>query len=488
MPDRRRPSPSAAVVLAAGQGTRMRSSVPKVLHAIAGRSLLGHAVHAVAALEPEHLVVVIGHGADQVREAVAALADELGRPVQVAVQEKQLGTGHAVRCGMDALPAGVAGPVLVTYGDVPLLRPGTLGELLAEQAGTGAALAVLTSVLDDPAGYGRVLRESDGTVTRIVEQADASPEQRAVREVNSGVYAFDGAFLDAGLNRLGTSNTQHELYLTDLVEIARGDGAGVRGVRCDDAWEVAGVNDRVQLAATRAELNRRLLERWMRDGVTVVDPASTWVDVQVRLDTDVTLHPGTQLHGATTVGGGASVGPDTTLTDCAIGAGAAVVRTHGSGAVIGAGASVGPFAYLRPGARLGERGKIGTFVEVKNASIGAGSKVPHLTYVGDATIGEHSNIGASSTFVNYDGVRKHHTVIGSHVKTGSNTKFIAPVQVGDGAYTGAGTVLKHDVPPGALAVSGGSQRIIEGWVEKNRPDTPAAEAARAANSVEAESR
>ena len=487
MPDRQGPRPSAAVVLAAGQGTRMRSSVPKVLHPIAGRSLLGHAVHAVAALEPEHLVVVIGHGGDRVREAVAALADELGRPVLVAVQDKQLGTGHAVRCGMDALPTGVTGPVLVTYGDVPLLRPDTLGELLAEQATSGAALAVLTSEVDDPTGYGRVLRESDGTVTRIVEQADASPEQRAVREVNSGVYAFDGAFLDAGLGRLGTSNKQNELYLTDLVEIARGDGDGVRGVRCTDVWEVAGVNDRVQLAALRAELNRRLLERWMRDGVTVVDPATTWVDVRVQLDVDVTVHPGTQLHGATTVGSGAEVGPDTTLTDCEIGAGATVVRTHGSGAVIGAGASVGPFAYLRPGARLGEQGKIGTFVEVKNADIGAGSKVPHLTYVGDATIGEQSNIGASSVFVNYDGVRKHHTVVGSHVRTGSDTMFIAPVQVGDGAYTGAGTVLKHDVPPGALAVSGGSQRIIEGWVEKNRPDTPAAEAARAAqNSMEAE--
>ncbi|MDT7709215.1 MAG: bifunctional UDP-N-acetylglucosamine pyrophosphorylase / glucosamine-phosphate N-acetyltransferase [Pseudonocardiales bacterium] len=485
--------PRAAIVLAAGQGTRMRSALPKVLHTIAGRSLLGHAVHGVAALEPEHLVVVVGHGADEVRAAVARLADELTRPVLVAVQEQQLGTGHAVRCGLDALPPGLTGPVLVTYGDVPLLRPDTLGELLADHTGSGAAVTLLTSELDDPTGYGRVLRESDGSVTRIVEQADASPEQRAVREVNSGVYAFDAAFLDAGLQRLGTSNKQHELYLTDLVEIARGDGALARGVRCRDTWEVAGVNDRVQLAATRGELNRRLLEEWMRAGVTVVDPATTWVDVQVSLAVDVVLHPGTQLHGATSVGSGAEIGPDTTLTTCEIGAGATVVRTHGSEAVIGTGASVGPFAYLRPGARLGERGKIGTFVEVKNSDIGAGSKVPHLTYVGDATIGEHSNIGASSTFVNYDGVRKHRTVIGSHVKTGSGTKFIAPVQVGDGAYTGAGTVLKHDVPPGSLAVSGGSQRIIEGWVEKNRPDTPAAEAARAAtdattDGMEAESR
>jgi bifunctional UDP-N-acetylglucosamine pyrophosphorylase/glucosamine-1-phosphate N-acetyltransferase len=246
---------------------------------------------------------------------------------------------------------------------------------------------------------------------------------------------------------------------------------------CLDVWQVQGVNDQVQLAQVRAELNRRVLERWMLAGVTVVDPATTWVDVGVRLGRDVVLHPGTQLHGATVVDDGAQVGPDTTLTDVLVGAGASVVRTHGSSSEIGPDASVGPFAYLRPGARLGPRGKIGTFVEVKNAEIGAGSKVPHLTYVGDATIGEQSNIGAASVFVNYDGVRKHRTVIGSHVRTGSDTMFIAPVNVGDGAYTGAGTVLRDDVPPGALAVSAGSQRIIEGWVEKNRPGTPAAQAA-----------
>ena len=478
MTDRSRPG--AALVLAAGEGTRMRSATPKVLHPIGGRSLLGHAVHAVAELDPQHLVVVLGHGGGQVGAAVSALGDELARPVLAAVQEKQLGTGHAVSCGLDVLPHGITGPVLVTYGDVPLLQADTLAALMAEHVASGAAVTLVTTELADPTGYGRVLRETDGTVTRIVEQADATPEQQAIREVNSGVYAFDGAFLESGLGRLSTSNNQGELYLTDLVKIAHDDGAEVRGMVCSDEWQVRGANDRVQLAELRAELNHRLLTHWMRSGVTVVDPANTWVDVQVRLDRDVVLHPGTQLHGATTVGGGAEIGPDTTLTACEIGPGAHVVRTHGSDSVIGAGASVGPFAYLRPGVRLGERGKIGTFVEVKNSEIGEGSKVPHLTYVGDATIGEHSNIGASSTFVNYDGVRKHRTVIGSHVKTGSDTKFIAPLQVGDGAYTGAGTVLRQDVPPGALAVSGGPQRNIEGWVEKNRPGTPAAEAARTA--------
>lgn len=487
MPEPDRPGsvpPVAAIVLAAGAGTRMRSAVPKVLHALGGRSMLAHAVHAVAELAPVHLAVVVGHGRDQVGEALDALADELARPVLAAVQEQRLGTGHAVRCGVAALPPELPGPVLVTSGDVPLLEPSTLAALLAEHATGGAAVTVLTTELDDPTGYGRVLRAPDGGVARIVEQADATPEQRAVREVNSGVYVFDGAFLAGSLDRLDAGNAQGELYLTDLVEIARRDGRPVRAVPCPDSWQVRGVNDRVQLAEVTAELNRRLVRRWMLEGVTVVDPATTWVDVGVRLEPDVVLHPGTQLHGTTSVAGGAVIGPDTTLDDCEIGAGTTVVRTHGSGAVVGAGASVGPFALLRPGARLGERGKIGTFVEVKNADIGAGTKVPHLTYVGDATIGEHSNIGASSVFVNYDGVRKQRTVVGSHVKTGSDTMFIAPVHVGDGAYTGAGTVLRHDVPPGALAVSAGSQRIIEGWVGKNRPGTPAADAAAAAAALD----
>jgi bifunctional UDP-N-acetylglucosamine pyrophosphorylase/glucosamine-1-phosphate N-acetyltransferase len=477
--------PAAAIVLAAGEGTRMRSALPKVLHPIAGRSLLGHAVHAVAALSPGELVVVVGHGREQVGAAVAELADELGRPVRAAVQDMQLGTGHAVRCALDALPAGLDGAVLVSYGDVPLLETATLAELLATHAATGAAATLLTSEPADPTGYGRVLRSADGAVAAIVEQADATAEQRAIREVNSGVFAFDAAFLAAAVDRLGTANSKGEFYLTDVVAMAAAE-RGAAAVRCADPWQVEGVNDRVQLAGARAELNRRLLRRWMLAGVTVVDPATTWVDVQVHLEPDSLLHPGTQLHGATVVGGGAEIGPDTTLRDCQIGPNAVVVRTHGSDSVVSEGASVGPFAYLRPNAHLGERGKIGAFVEVKNAEIGAGSKVPHLTYVGDATIGEQSNIGASSVFVNYDGVTKHRTVIGSHVRTGSDTMFIAPVRVGDGAYTGAGTVLRQDVPPGALAVSAGTQRIIEGWVEKNRPGTAAAEAARAATDLGSE--
>jgi bifunctional UDP-N-acetylglucosamine pyrophosphorylase / glucosamine-1-phosphate N-acetyltransferase len=473
--------PTAAVVLAAGEGTRMRSATAKVLHPIAGRSLLGHAVHAVAALEPEHLVVVLGHQKEQVGGALDALGQELARPVLAAEQPERLGTGHAVECGLTVLPAGLTGPVLVTYGDVPLLEPATLSGMLAEHARADAAVTVLTAEVDDPTGYGRMLRDDAGRVVGIVEQRDATEAQRAVREINSGLYVFDAEFLAAGLARLGTDNSQGERYLTDLVAVAHTDDRPVLGLVCADPWQVRGVNDRVQLAEVRAELNRRILDRWMRDGVTVVDPASTWIDVGVRLAPDVLLWPGTQLLGATAVHGGAEIGPDTTLDGCEIGAGATVVRTHGSGAVIGPGASVGPFAYLRPGTRLGERGKIGTFVETKNADIGADSKVPHLTYVGDADIGEHSNIGASSVFVNYDGVAKHRSVVGSHVRTGSDNMFVAPVRVGDGAYTGAGAVLRQDVPPGALSVSAGEQRIIEGWVERKRPGTPAAEAARRAS-------
>lgn len=479
-------APAAVVVLAAGEGTRMRSATPKVLHPVGGRSLLGHAVHAAAGAGPDHLVVVVGHEREQVGTHTLGLAAELGRDVATAVQDRRRGTGHAVSCGLAALPSGATGTVLVSYGDVPLLDAATLRALQAEHADAGNAVTLLTAEMDDPTGYGRVIRDGKGTVTAIVEQADASLDELAVNEVNSGVYAFDLTFLREALSRLGTDNAQGELYLTDVVATAARDGLGAGAVEVADPWLLAGVNDRVQLAALGHELNRRVLERWMRAGVTVVDPATTWVDVDVRLERDVTLLPGTQLHGRSVVGEAATIGPDTTLTDVVVGARAGVVRTHGSSSRIGPECSVGPFAYLRPGVELDARGKIGTFVEVKNAHIGEGSKVPHLTYVGDATIGAESNIGASSVFVNYDGVTKHRTTIGSHVRTGSDNTFVAPVTVGDGAYTGAGTVVRDDVPPGALAVSMGPHRNVEGWVERKRAQTSSAQAARAARQAAAE--
>ena len=469
----------AVVVLAAGAGTRMKSAKQKTLHEIGGRSLLSHALHAAAGINPERIVAVVGHQRDQVAPAVEAVAAELDREVLQAVQAEQNGTGHAVQCGLEPIP-DFDGTVIVTNGDVPLLTAETIGALLTAHDDSGAAVTVLSMRQDDPTGYGRIVRNNAGDVTAIVEQKDADEATKAITEVNSGVFAFDGAILRDALTRLDSDNAQGELYLTDVLGIAREAGHAVRAHVADDPRELAGVNDRVQLAEAARELNRRTVEAAMRGGATVIDPATTFIGVNVTVGQDVVIHPGTQLWGATSIGDNAVIGPDTTLTDMTVGRGASVIRTHAERSVIGEDATVGPFTYIRPGTVLGEKGKLGGFVEAKNARIGRGSKVPHLTYIGDATVGEETNIGASSVFVNYDGVNKHHTTIGSHVRTGSDTMFIAPVTVGDGAYSGAGTVIREDVPPGALVVSGGPQRTIEGWVEKKRPGTPAAEAARAA--------
>ena len=475
---------SAVLVLAAGAGTRMRSDIPKVLHALGGRSMLSHALHALAEVDPQHLVVVLGKDRDRIAPVVGELAAGLRRPIDVAVQEQQLGTGHATLCGLSALPADFDGVVVVTSGDIPLLDSGTLTALIATHRSEPAAVTVLTTTVPDSTGYGRILRTQDGEVIAIVEETDATPQQRAIREVNAGIYAFDIAELRSALSRLSSDNAQHELYLTDVISIVRADGHAVHANHVDDAAVVAGVNDRVQLSDLAAELNRRIVATHQRSGVTIVDPTSTWIDVNVSIGRDTVVQPGSQLLGGTRVGAHCRIGPDTTLTDVHVGDGASVVRTHGSEAIIGAGSDVGPFTFLRPGTRLGADGKLGAFVETKNASIGTGTKVPHLTYVGDADIGDYSNIGASSVFVNYDGETKSRTTVGSHVRTGSDTMFVAPVTIGDGAYTGAGTVLRGDVPPGALAISAGQQRIIEDWVLRHRPDS---ESARAAARAKAES-
>jgi bifunctional UDP-N-acetylglucosamine pyrophosphorylase/glucosamine-1-phosphate N-acetyltransferase len=477
---------SAVLVMAAGAGTRMRSDIPKVLHTLAGRSMISHVLHSLAKVAPQHLVVVLGHDRERIIPAVSELAATLGRAIDVAVQEQQHGTGHAVACGLTALPADFAGTVVVVSGDVPLLDADTLAELIAAHSAETASATVLTTTLPDPTGYGRVLRTQDSEVIGIVEQVDATRSQQAIREVNAGVYAFDIDVLRSALNRLRPHNAQQELYLTDVVSIIRQDGLIVRAQHVDDAALVAGINDRVQLSELAADLNRRIVAGHQRAGVTVVDPATTWIDVDVSIGRDTIVQPGTQLLGITRIGGRCEIGPDTTLTDVTVGEGATVVRTHGSASAIGNGAAVGPFTYLRPGTVLGDVGKLGAFVETKNATLGTGTKVPHLTYVGDADVGEHSNIGASSVFVNYDGETKRRTTIGSHVRTGSDTMFVAPVSIGDGAYTGAGTVVRDDVPPGALAVSAGPQRNIEGWVQRKRPGSAAAAAAAAAlNSAEA---
>jgi bifunctional UDP-N-acetylglucosamine pyrophosphorylase/glucosamine-1-phosphate N-acetyltransferase len=455
----------------------MRSDTPKVLHTIAGRSMLSHSLHAVAKVAPQRLVVVLGHDHQRIAPLVAELAERLGRPIDVALQDRPLGTGHAALCGLSALPDDYAGIVVVTSGDTPLLDSDTLADLVATHNAASAAVTVLTTTLSEPFGYGRILRTQDDEVMAIVEHADATPSQREIREVNAGVYAFDVAALRSALGRLSSNNAQQELYLTDVVAILRGDGRSILAQHVDDSALVAGVNNRVQLAELAAELNRRIVAAHQMSGVTVVDPTTTWIDVDVTIGRDTVINPGTQLLGRTQIGGRCVVGPDTTLTDVTVGDGASVVRTHGSSSSVGGGATVGPYTYLRPGTVLGADGKLGAFVETKNSTIGTGTKVPHLTYVGDADIGEHSNIGASSVFVNYDGTTKRRTTIGSHVRTGSDTMFVAPVTVGDGAYTGAGTVVRDDVPPGALAVSAGPQRNIENWVQRKRPGSAAAEAA-----------
>ena len=418
------------VVLAAGAGTRMHSAIPKVLHPLAGRPLVEHAVRAAAGLAPEHLVVVIGHGREAVDAHLRTVAAALGREVRTAIQAQQHGTGDAVRAALGALPAGLSGTMLISPASVPLLDSGTLAGLIAEHHRAGHAVTVLAAVLDDPTGYGRVLRDRSGAVTGIVEHRDATSAQHAICEVNSGVFAFDTGGLRDALGQLGSSHgrcdSQGELCLTDVLGVVRAGGLPVGAHLCADPWSVAGVNDRVQLAAVGAELNRRLLEHWMRAGVTVVDPASVWLDADVQLAPDVVLYPGVQLYAGTVVGPGTAIGPDSTLSGCTIGRGATVVRTHADGAVVADGAKIGPFAYLRPGSQVGERAKVGTFVEIKNAQLGPDAKVPHLSYVGDATIGEGSNIGAATVFVNYDGVAKHRTTVGAHTRTGADNDVHRP--------------------------------------------------------------
>ena len=478
-------SERAVVVLAAGAGTRMKSDRQKTLHEIGGRSLLSHSLHAAAGVHPEHLVAVVGHQRDQVAPAVERIAEQMQVEIRQAVQEEQNGTGHAVQVGLSAIP-DFEGTVVVTNGDVPLLTPDTLQALVDTHEAERAAVTVLSLEFDNPTGYGRIIRGEAGDVVAIVEEKDATDEQRKVREVNSGVFAFDGAVLRDALERVTPDNAQGEFYITDVLGIARGDGLRVTALTAPDARELAGVNDRVQLAEAGKELNRRLVEKAMRNGATVIDPATTWIGVEVEIGRDVIIHPNTQLWGSTVIGDGAEIGPDTTLTDMEVGARATVVRTQGELGVIGEDATVGPFTYIRPGTELGAGGKLGGFVEAKNATIGEGSKVPHLTYIGDATVGKHSNIGASSVFANYDGINKHHTTIGDYCRTGSDTMFVAPVTIGDGAYTGAGTVVTENVPPGALAIKEGRQRNIEGWVENRRPGTDAAEAAKAAKNAKRE--
>jgi bifunctional UDP-N-acetylglucosamine pyrophosphorylase/glucosamine-1-phosphate N-acetyltransferase len=459
------------VILAAGEGTRMKSSTPKVLHSISGRSLVGHVLSAVTALSPKQVRVVVGAG----REQVEAHLSEIAPHVTTIFQEKRGGTGHATQLALDGLKA--SGTILVLAGDTPMLTGSSLTELLNAHHAGGFTASVLTAEHPDPTGYGRIIRADDDSLLRIVEERDADEIQRDILEVNSGVYAFDAIKLAGAIGKLKNDNSQGELYLTDVIEILRNEGGKIAAVLIDDFIEILGVNDRVQLAESAALLRDRINEELMRDGVTIVDPLSTWVDATATVASDVVLMPGTAISGTTTVAAGAVIGPRTTLVDCTVGTGARVIESRCTEAIIGEGASVGPYTFLRPGTKLLPHSKVGAYVEMKNATLGEGSKVPHLSYVGDAVIGEGSNIGAATIFVNYDGVEKHYTVVGDHVRIGSDSMLVAPVTIGDGAYTAAGSVITEDVPPGAIGVGRAKQRNVIGWVLRKRAGSKSAEAA-----------
>jgi bifunctional UDP-N-acetylglucosamine pyrophosphorylase / glucosamine-1-phosphate N-acetyltransferase len=474
--------PRTVIVLAAGEGKRMKSSLPKVLHPLLGRTLVGHVLAAAASAGADRTLVVVGHGGDAVPNHLAEIA-----PAALTVrQERQNGTGHAVRIALESLETTLTGTVVVLNGDVPLLRAETVSALIEAHETAGAAATVLAASVTDPIGLGRIVRAADGGLERIVEERDASAAERLIAEVNAGIYAFDAATLRTTLGKLSTDNDQGEEYLTDVFGLLAAAGEPVGVHVAAHAEETLGCNDRVELAGLRARLRDRINTALMRSGVAILDPATTWIDVTADVAPDAVIDQNTQIRGTSSVAAGATVGPDVTLIDTSVGAGATVLRAHAVESSIGAGASVGPYAYLRPKSTLHDRAKVGTFVETKNSEIGAGSKVPHLSYVGDATIGEQSNIGAATVFVNYDGVRKSRSVVGSHAKTGSDNTFVAPVTIGDGAYTAAGSTITENVPAGALGVARGRQRNIEGWVERRRAGTPAAEAAGRARASQGE--
>jgi bifunctional UDP-N-acetylglucosamine pyrophosphorylase / glucosamine-1-phosphate N-acetyltransferase len=447
--------------MAAGEGTRMRSSLPKMLHPVCGRAMVAWPIEAAReAIDGEWNVVVVD---SPKQNSLPGLPDK----VRIVTQPEPDGTGGAVRAALPLIEE--AETVLVLSGDVPLISAETISGLLAAHESSGAAATMLTIELEDPGSYGRVVRDAEGGVERVVEAktaGDATAEQLAIREVNAGTYAFQAGPLAEALTGLSNDNAQGEYYLPDVLPALREAGHSVGAHLADDLAVTMGINNRADLAAVEAEARRRILDAHMLAGVTVVDPGSTWVDAEVEIAADVRLEPGTSLRGMTEVGAGSTIGPLSTLTDSRLGENVTVPHSYLVECDVRDGALVGPFAYLRPGATLEPGAKAGTFVEIKNSRIGEGAKVPHLAYVGDADVGAGSNLGAGTITANYDGFRKNRTVIGENARLGVDTMLIAPVEVGDGAYTGAGAVIKSDVPAGALAVSENEQRDIEGYADR----------------------
>lgn len=455
-----------AVILAAGLGTRMRSELAKVLHPVAGRPMIQKVQSILREAGFHQQVVVVGYQADE----VARVATELpGITVRIARQPEQRGTADAVMQGLAALQEVNEGQLLVVNGDAPLLRPETVRRMVETHLSSEALCTLLTARVDDPTGYGRILRDEAGRCVAVVEEPDATPEQRAIDEINAGLYLFDLGALRWALPQVGAENRQHEYYLTDVVAHLAARGT-VATFPVDDPAEIHGINDRIQLAQAEKILRRRILEHWMAKGVTVVDPDTTFVDDEVQLGRDTVLLPMTFLEGPTTVGRGCRIGPNTRIVASRLGDHVEVQMAVLLEAEVGDGCRIGPFAYLRPGTRLAERVKVGDFVEIKNSRIGTGSKVPHLSYVGDATVGAGVNLGAGTITCNYDGRRKYPTTIGDGAFIGSHTSLVAPVTVGDGAFVAAGSVITKNVPPDALGIARGRQRNVERWAARRRAE------------------
>jgi bifunctional UDP-N-acetylglucosamine pyrophosphorylase / glucosamine-1-phosphate N-acetyltransferase len=453
-----------ALIMAAGQGTRMRSAMPKVLHEICGRPMVAWPVLAAREAGAGRVCVIVSPDRD--------LSEALPNGTETIVQPEADGTGGALRAAADVVRD--SDTVVILSGDHPLVSARIIDELIATHRDAEAAATVMTTEMEDPGSYGRIVRGPDGDIERIVEAkspSDATPEELAIKEVNAGTYAFAGPTLADALERLRNDNAQGEYYLGDVLPLLRDSGLRVAAYRAPDPGVNLGINDRADLARVADEARQRILVGHMRAGVTVEDPGATWVDADVEIGADTTILPGTTLRGRSSIGGGSTIGPMTTLVDSRIGDRTLVIHSYLFGCEVADDATVGPFAYLRPDARIGEGAKAGTFVEIKNSQIGAGAKVPHLSYIGDAEVGEGSNLGASTVTANYDGRSKNRTKIGKNVHTGVDTTFVAPVQVGDDAYTGAGSVITEDVPPGALGISRAEQKNVEGYARKKAKES-----------------
>ena len=466
------------IVLAAGEGTRMKSALPKVLHPIAGHPIVDHVINATAPLHAKELRVVVGAS----RELVEAHLLSRYPGTTIVVQEQRNGTGHAVQVALEGAPQ--IGTVLILAGDTPLLTSVTLQEFFDAHTGLEIDASVLSAFVPDPFGYGRIVRAEDGSLDGIIEERDADPLQKEIDEINTGVYLFDIAVLRSALAGLKSGNSQGELHLTDVLGLIKAAGKSALAIRSNDYTETLGANDRSQLAQCAAIMRDRINDIHMKNGVSIIDPTTTWIDLGVEIAAEVSIHPGSAITGTTKIESGATIGPRTTLDNVVVGVGASVIESRVAESVIAAGANVGPFSFIRPGTTLAEGSKVGAYVEVKNSSIGSGSKVPHLSYVGDATIGSGTNIGAATIFVNYDGVEKHETTIGNDVRIGSDTMLVAPVSVGDGAYTAAGSVITEDVPAGSIGVARAKQRNVLGWVLRKRAGSKSAESAKKAGATD----